>query len=116
MQTLLGQLLVYLLSSGEVVAVVGVLINVTFLLFAEFNPPDAAIPDGSMTYLHSAMPSRSSSRPCSATVLKIRCVTKYEGVDESAVGVIGNVALYNMLQVARALPVPFAGIMNQRTI
>uniref|UniRef100_A0AAV1TPC0 Uncharacterized protein n=1 Tax=Peronospora matthiolae TaxID=2874970 RepID=A0AAV1TPC0_9STRA len=45
MQTLLSQLLVYLLSSGEVVAVVGVLINVTFLLFAEFNPPAAAIPD-----------------------------------------------------------------------
>uniref|UniRef100_A0AAV1VM82 ABC-2 type transporter domain-containing protein n=1 Tax=Peronospora matthiolae TaxID=2874970 RepID=A0AAV1VM82_9STRA len=45
MQTLLGQPLVYSLSSGEVVAVVGVLINVIFLLFAGFNPPVAVIPD-----------------------------------------------------------------------
>uniref|UniRef100_A0AAV1V4E7 Uncharacterized protein n=1 Tax=Peronospora matthiolae TaxID=2874970 RepID=A0AAV1V4E7_9STRA len=43
--TILDQLLVLLLSSGEVVAVVGVLFNVMFLLFAEFNPPAAAIPD-----------------------------------------------------------------------
>uniref|UniRef100_A0AAV1UW26 ABC-2 type transporter transmembrane domain-containing protein n=1 Tax=Peronospora matthiolae TaxID=2874970 RepID=A0AAV1UW26_9STRA len=45
MQTILGQLLAYLLSSGKVVAVVGVLMNVMFLLFAGFNPPAAAIPD-----------------------------------------------------------------------
>uniref|UniRef100_A0AAV1T8Q9 Uncharacterized protein n=1 Tax=Peronospora matthiolae TaxID=2874970 RepID=A0AAV1T8Q9_9STRA len=37
MKTLLGQLLVYLLSSGEIVAVVGDLINFTFLLFVGFN-------------------------------------------------------------------------------
>uniref|UniRef100_A0AAV1URA6 Uncharacterized protein n=1 Tax=Peronospora matthiolae TaxID=2874970 RepID=A0AAV1URA6_9STRA len=45
MQTLLDQLLVYLLSSGKVVAVAGVLINVMLLLFAGFNPPAAVIPD-----------------------------------------------------------------------
>uniref|UniRef100_A0AAV1UBP4 ABC-2 type transporter domain-containing protein n=1 Tax=Peronospora matthiolae TaxID=2874970 RepID=A0AAV1UBP4_9STRA len=45
MQTLLGQLLAYLLSSGEIVAVVGVLINFMFLLLTKFNPPTAAIPD-----------------------------------------------------------------------
>uniref|UniRef100_A0AAV1TMP0 Uncharacterized protein n=1 Tax=Peronospora matthiolae TaxID=2874970 RepID=A0AAV1TMP0_9STRA len=46
MQTLLGQLLVYLLASGEVVAVLIVLFKVTFLLFAAgFNPPAAAILD-----------------------------------------------------------------------
>uniref|UniRef100_A0AAV1TQL1 ABC-2 type transporter domain-containing protein n=1 Tax=Peronospora matthiolae TaxID=2874970 RepID=A0AAV1TQL1_9STRA len=39
MQTLLGQLLVYLLSSDKIDAVVGVLFNVMFLLFAGFNPP-----------------------------------------------------------------------------
>uniref|UniRef100_A0AAV1UKH4 Uncharacterized protein n=1 Tax=Peronospora matthiolae TaxID=2874970 RepID=A0AAV1UKH4_9STRA len=44
-QTLLNQLLVYLLSSGEVVAAVGILNNVRFQLFAGFNPPAAATPD-----------------------------------------------------------------------
>uniref|UniRef100_A0AAV1U377 Uncharacterized protein n=1 Tax=Peronospora matthiolae TaxID=2874970 RepID=A0AAV1U377_9STRA len=44
-QTLLVQLLFYLLSSGEVLAVVNVLINVMYLLFAGFNPPAAVIPD-----------------------------------------------------------------------
>uniref|UniRef100_A0AAV1USX5 Uncharacterized protein n=1 Tax=Peronospora matthiolae TaxID=2874970 RepID=A0AAV1USX5_9STRA len=57
-KTLLGQLLVYLVSSGEVVPVVGVLINVLFLIFAGcLSLPSQTITDGSMTSLHSAVPS-----------------------------------------------------------
>uniref|UniRef100_M4BPN9 ABC transporter domain-containing protein n=1 Tax=Hyaloperonospora arabidopsidis (strain Emoy2) TaxID=559515 RepID=M4BPN9_HYAAE len=59
MQTFLGQLLVYLLSSGEVVAVVGVLINAIFLLFAGFNPPATAIPDR-YRWLYDVTPQRYS--------------------------------------------------------
>ncbi|KAI9907974.1 hypothetical protein PsorP6_016652 [Peronosclerospora sorghi] len=45
-QTYMGQLLIYALPSVEVAAIVGVLINAIFLLFAGFNPPADAIPDG----------------------------------------------------------------------
>uniref|UniRef100_A0AAV1US56 ABC-2 type transporter transmembrane domain-containing protein n=1 Tax=Peronospora matthiolae TaxID=2874970 RepID=A0AAV1US56_9STRA len=62
-QTLLGQLLAYLLSSGEVVAVVGVLISIMFLLFAKFNPPAAAIPDRYL-YIFDVTPQR-----CSLSIL-----------------------------------------------
>ncbi|KAE9281952.1 hypothetical protein PF008_g27760 [Phytophthora fragariae] len=46
MQTYLGQLFIYTLPSVEVAAIVGVLINAIFLLFAGFNPPAGSIPDG----------------------------------------------------------------------
>eukprot|EP00644_Phytophthora_capsici_P015905 jgi/Phyca11/10412/fgenesh1_pm.PHYCAscaffold_49_\ len=46
MQTYLGQLFIYALPSVEVAAIVGVLINAIFLLFAGFNPPAGSIPAG----------------------------------------------------------------------
>ncbi|KAK1936666.1 ABC transporter G family member 29 [Phytophthora citrophthora] len=45
-QTYLGQLLIYALPSVEVAAIVGVLVNATFLLFSGFNPPAGSIPTG----------------------------------------------------------------------
>ncbi|OWZ05203.1 Pleiotropic drug resistance protein transporter, partial [Phytophthora megakarya] len=46
MQTYLGQLFIYALPSVEIAAIVGVLINAIFLLFAGFNPPAGSIPAG----------------------------------------------------------------------
>ncbi|POM65055.1 Pleiotropic drug resistance protein ABC Superfamily, partial [Phytophthora palmivora] len=46
MQTYLGQLFIYALPSVEVAAIVGVLVNAIFLLFAGFNPPAGTIPAG----------------------------------------------------------------------
>ncbi|KAG2502788.1 hypothetical protein JM16_009613 [Phytophthora kernoviae] len=46
MQTYLGQLFIYALPSVEVAAIVGVMINAIFLLFAGFNPPAGSIPEG----------------------------------------------------------------------
>jgi ABC-type multidrug transport system ATPase subunit/ABC-type multidrug transport system permease subunit len=45
-QTYLGQLFIYALPSVEVAAIVGVMINAIFLLFAGFNPPAGSIPAG----------------------------------------------------------------------
>ncbi|RLN88182.1 hypothetical protein BBJ28_00009644 [Nothophytophthora sp. Chile5] len=59
MQTYLGQLLVYALPSVEVAAIVGVLVNATFLLFAGFNPPADSIPAGYM-WLYRITPHRYS--------------------------------------------------------
>ncbi|KAG7386626.1 hypothetical protein PHYPSEUDO_015410 [Phytophthora pseudosyringae] len=52
MQTYLGQLLVYALPSVEVAAIVGVLVNATFLLFSGFNPPAGSIPAGYQWLYH----------------------------------------------------------------
>ncbi|RLN10556.1 hypothetical protein BBO99_00005713 [Phytophthora kernoviae] len=52
MQTYLAQLFIYALPSVEVAAIVGVLINATFLLFAGFNPPAGSIPDGYLWLYH----------------------------------------------------------------
>ncbi|EGZ27174.1 pleiotropic drug resistance protein ABC superfamily [Phytophthora sojae] len=52
MQTYLGQLFIYALPSVEVAAIVGVLINAIFLLFAGFNPPAGSIPSGYMWLYH----------------------------------------------------------------
>ncbi|POM79650.1 Pleiotropic drug resistance protein ABC Superfamily [Phytophthora palmivora] len=59
MQTYLGQLFIYALPSVEVAAIVGVLINAIFLLFAGFNPPAGSIPD-SYQWLYHITPQRYS--------------------------------------------------------
>ncbi|GMF41183.1 unnamed protein product [Phytophthora lilii] len=59
MQTYLGQLLVYALPSVEVAAIVGVLVNATFLLFSGFNPPAGALPAG-YRWLYRLVPHRYS--------------------------------------------------------
>ncbi|KAG7375417.1 hypothetical protein PHYPSEUDO_001327, partial [Phytophthora pseudosyringae] len=59
MQTYLGQLFIYALPSVEVAAIVGVLINAIFLLFAGFNPPAGSIPDG-YKWLYHITPQRYS--------------------------------------------------------
>ncbi|KAG6622615.1 pleiotropic drug resistance protein ABC superfamily [Phytophthora cinnamomi] len=59
MQTYLGQLFIYALPSVEVAAIVGVLINAVFLLFAGFNPPAGSIPDG-YKWLYHITPQRYS--------------------------------------------------------
>ncbi|KAI9996215.1 hypothetical protein PInf_013598 [Phytophthora infestans] len=46
LQTYLAQLFIYAMPSVEVAAIVGVLINAIFLLFAGFNPPAGSIPEG----------------------------------------------------------------------
>ncbi|KAG6599673.1 pleiotropic drug resistance protein ABC superfamily [Phytophthora cinnamomi] len=46
MQAYIGQLFIYALPTVEVAAIVGVMINATFLLFAGFNPPAGSIPAG----------------------------------------------------------------------
>ncbi|KAG7376667.1 hypothetical protein PHYPSEUDO_012937 [Phytophthora pseudosyringae] len=59
MQTYLGQLFIYALPSVEVAAIVGVLINAIFLLFAGFNPPAGSIPAGYL-WFYSVTPQRYS--------------------------------------------------------
>ncbi|KAE8912482.1 hypothetical protein PF005_g16709 [Phytophthora fragariae] len=59
MQTYLGQLFIYAMPSVEVAAIVGVLINAIFLLFAGFNPPAGSIPDG-YKWLYHITPQRYS--------------------------------------------------------
>uniref|UniRef100_H3H1B4 ABC transporter domain-containing protein n=1 Tax=Phytophthora ramorum TaxID=164328 RepID=H3H1B4_PHYRM len=59
MQTYLGQLFIYAMPSVEVAAIVGVLINAIFLLFAGFNPPAGSIPDG-YRWLYQICPQRYS--------------------------------------------------------
>lgn len=44
LSTYLGQLLVYAMPSGEVAAIVGMLLNLIFFAFMGFNPPKHAIP------------------------------------------------------------------------
>ncbi|GMF41185.1 unnamed protein product [Phytophthora lilii] len=56
-QTYLGQLFIYAMPSVEVAAIVGVLINAIFLLFAGFNPPAGSIPAG-YKWLYSLTPQR----------------------------------------------------------
>ncbi|OWY95279.1 ABC transporter, partial [Phytophthora megakarya] len=59
LQTYLGQLFIYALPSVEVAAIVGVLINAIFLLFAGYNPPAGSIPD-SYKWLYHITPQRYS--------------------------------------------------------
>ncbi|KAG6586514.1 ATP-binding Cassette (ABC) Superfamily [Phytophthora cinnamomi] len=56
-QAYLAQVLIYAFPSIEVSAIVGVLINSIFLLFAGFNPPSASIPSG-YKWLYTITPQR----------------------------------------------------------
>ncbi|KUF75921.1 ABC transporter G family member 31 [Phytophthora nicotianae] len=58
-QAYLAQVLIYAFPSIEVSAIVGVLINSIFLLFAGFNPPSSAIPSG-YKWLYTITPQRFS--------------------------------------------------------
>ncbi|GMF18771.1 unnamed protein product [Phytophthora fragariaefolia] len=46
LETYLGQMFIYALPTVEVAAIIGVLVNAIFLLFAGFNPPAGSIPTG----------------------------------------------------------------------
>ncbi|KAJ0398414.1 hypothetical protein P43SY_001721 [Pythium insidiosum] len=67
LQTYLGQLLVYSLPSIEVAAVIGSLVNSTFLLFMGGNPPAAAIPSG-YKWLYHCTPQKYTLAALIATV------------------------------------------------
>ncbi|GLE01512.1 hypothetical protein PINS_up010342 [Pythium insidiosum] len=67
LQTYLGQLLVFALPSIEVAAVIGSLVNSTFLLFMGGNPPASAIPSG-YKWLYHVTPQKYTLAALIATV------------------------------------------------
>jgi ABC-type multidrug transport system ATPase subunit/ABC-type multidrug transport system permease subunit len=100
-QAYLAQVLIYAFPSIEVSAIVGVLINSIFLLFAGFNPPSSSIPAG-YKWLYTITPQRFSLSILMALVF---CDCPEEPTWNEALGVYENVSSHIGCQPVTDLPV-----------
>ncbi|RLN92745.1 hypothetical protein BBJ28_00004293 [Nothophytophthora sp. Chile5] len=100
-QAYLAQALIYAFPSIEVSAIVGVLVNSIFLLFAGFNPPSSAIPEGYM-WLYTITPQRFS---LSILMSLVFCDCPEEPTWNETLGMYENVGTNIGCQPVTNLPV-----------
>ncbi|KAJ8556628.1 hypothetical protein ON010_g9337 [Phytophthora cinnamomi] len=100
-QAYLGQLLIFAMPSIEVAAIIGVLFNSVFLLFAGFNPPSSSIPSG-YKWLYKITPQRFTLSILSALVF---CDCPDEPTWNETLGVYENVGSNIGCQPMTNLPV-----------
>ncbi|KAG3145717.1 hypothetical protein PI126_g13632 [Phytophthora idaei] len=100
-QAYLAQVLIYAFPSIEVSAIIGVLVNSIFLLFASFNPPSSSIPSG-YKWLYTITPQRFSLAILMALVF---CDCPDEPTWNETLGVYENVGSNIGCQPVTDLPV-----------